>query len=134
MLIVCPSCDSKVLVADGAGGQKGKCPRCGHVFVIPAAERPGAADGITAAPPPAQDRGIVLAPPSRRVEEDEDERPRRRDSWRDDDVDEDFDWHRRKRRMAQEDVGLSLASMIVGICAVVSSTCGALVCGLFSVL
>src|SRR4051812_32519108 len=95
MLIVCPSCDSKVLVPDGAMGQKGKCPKCGFVFTIPASQtvpQPPRDAGITTNPIPT-DLGVPRPMPRRPPPDEEDipppRRPRRDDFGDEDDDDDD---------------------------------------------
>lgn len=71
--IVCPSCQRKLSIKDGAGSRKVKCPRCGHSFVTPApgvtptlvqqlSPSGGTTTTPTAAPPPEQSRSV--APPT----------------------------------------------------------------------
>jgi hypothetical protein len=136
MLIVCHSCESKILVADNAGGQQGRCPKCTVVFTIPSTTP--ADEGITAAP---SEGRVSVGPPPRRADDEDHVQPASRRSWGDDDnddADDDDDDDRGLRRLRRlrhqgaEDVGLSLSSMIVGIVAVFSATCFAVMCGLFS--
>jgi hypothetical protein len=135
MLIVCRNCDSKVSVPDGAVGKRGKCPKCGHIFTIPAASPEPAPE------PAPEDEGIIATPPAKqgvevpkapRRDPEEEERPSRR-HWEDEDDDEDEDFRDLRRlRDEEEQKGLSLASMILGIVAISSATLGAVCCGMFS--
>ena len=40
MQITCSNCQSKIRVPDSAAGKKGKCPKCGTIIAIPAADAP----------------------------------------------------------------------------------------------
>jgi hypothetical protein len=134
MIIICRSCESKILVHDNAGGQKGKCPKCTAVFTIPSATP--ADQAITAAAPPERSEAPPPRAASRRTDDIEEDRPRSRRSWRDeeeDDFDDDDRALHRIRHMREEDTGLSISSMVVGIVAAAFGTCGAVACGLLSV-
>ncbi len=122
MLIVCPSCDSKVLVPDGMEGRKGKCSKCGAVFTIPAAPATNPArddEAITTAPRPAPREEVEPGPPPRRRGEYDDDE----DAW---------DEPRSLRRPDRPPAALSQAAMIVGIVAITSGTVGACCCGVLS--
>jgi predicted Zn finger-like uncharacterized protein len=126
MLIICPSCEAKARVKDEMAGKRGKCPKCGHIFVItgPAEEAPPPVDeGIVASgpggePPPIPPPSRVEEsepddqPPSRHDDEDrpsrhdDEDRPSRRDdddrpSRRDDE--DDYEDERRSRRRSRDD-------------------------------
>ncbi len=129
MLITCSNCESKIRVPDSAAGKKGKCPKCGIVIAIPAAEAPlevpveaappetvaeepagSPFDFSESAPPPKQ------AGPKVEIEDDEViEEPA--------DVEEaeEEDRPKRKKKLAKEQTGLSLTSMILGIVSLLCS-------------
>src|SRR5437762_285003 len=70
MQVTCSNCQSKIRVPDAAAGKKGKCPKCGNIIAIPAAEAPaenaapGPAKGTAAGSP--FDFSAEEPPPSRK--------------------------------------------------------------------
>ncbi len=74
MFIVCSSCQSKNRVPDNLAGKQGKCPRCGAILNIPAAEEAMAAPsapsgqlpeaGVDAAAPATAPTPVEQGPPS----------------------------------------------------------------------
>jgi predicted Zn finger-like uncharacterized protein len=160
MLITCSNCQAKIKVPDSAAGKKGKCPKCGTVMTIPAAEAPAAEAVAPEAVVPARPRPASAVevsakkppppppPPELQhepveqdyVEEGELPRPPGKSPLTDDEIeDEEYDGHdeveyqddddrpRRKKkkiRMGQPSIGMSLTSMILGIVSVVAGTGG----------
>src|SRR6516225_11752471 len=101
-LVNCPSCDRKLRVPDDMLGTRVKCPSCGGKFDA-VADSDGAAPpplpGASDQAPPALDEleevpeGVQSKPaaPTRPARDDEDavqDRPSRRQRWRDEDDDE----------------------------------------------
>jgi len=121
ILVTCPNCSSSLKAPDNAVGRKVKCPKCGGVIAVPAAEEEAvdlAKLGVQAEPPDA----APPAPVSRRRREDDyedDDRSRRR--GRGDDHDDDYDDEHRRRPSREAatgsglPMGLGIASLSVGI-------------------
>jgi predicted Zn finger-like uncharacterized protein len=112
--ITCPTCGSVLQVTDDMIGGDVQCGNCQAVFVA----REGRPSGRTS--PPSRRPTDEEDRPSRRGRRDEDEgvddRPSRRSRRRDD---EDEDDEPRPRRQAGKTNGLAIASMVLGIIAIV---------------
>jgi predicted Zn finger-like uncharacterized protein len=137
MLITCSNCESKIRVPDSAAGKKGKCPKCGTVIAIPAAEEPieaGFAETAPAEVTPPRGPGPVAeepaaspfdftasAPPpatqgSRKGEIEDDEVMEEPGE-----VDEEEERAPRRPKRAKENATLSIISMVLGILSLVCS-------------
>lgn len=129
MLITCSNCQSKIRVPDSAAGKKGKCPKCGSVIVIPAAETAvdeavEAAPGEAAPPPQPADEQPAGSP----FDFSESAPPRsRKGEMEDDEVfDEpaevaDGDEAPIERRRTKEHTTLSIISLVLGSLSLVCS-------------
>jgi predicted Zn finger-like uncharacterized protein len=146
MLITCSNCQSKIKVPDNAAGKKGKCPKCGNVIVIPAAEPPVDEDIAPApkssasafeapakkkpAPPPAEEEDYVEEgePPLPKSKSARDEDEIEDEEYDEQEEEDDDDRPSRKKlkklKKGPQSIGLSLTSMILGICGVVFGTGG----------
>jgi hypothetical protein len=117
MLIACSSCQAKIKVPDNAAGKKGKCPKCGAVMLIPAAEAapevPPEVPPVAAAPAPPPPPAPAPALPDLfpRAEEAVSETPSSGPppiptrSRRDRDEDEEDEEDRPSRRRRDDDAG-----------------------------
>ncbi len=103
--LTCPSCSTTLRLAQEVpAGRKVKCPKCGVTFT-PGEE---VIDSAVVAEEPVR--------PARRVDDDYDDRPRRR--RRDDDYDDDYD--DRPRRKRQREKPRSVAALIFIILAIIA--------------
>jgi hypothetical protein len=131
VILSCPKCRKKLQVADSALGKMIRCPGCAAVFTAKAAS-----GGAVSAAPPARPAPPPSAEP---VDEDEDDRPRKRParSRREDDEEEDRPRKPARRRPREDDdeeddrrprrrdtrqkqgSGCAVAGMIVGAAGIV---------------
>jgi hypothetical protein len=157
-LVNCPSCDRKLRVPDDMLGTRVKCPSCGGKFDA-VADSDGAAPpplpGASDQAPPALDEleevpeGVQSKPaaPTRPARDDEDavqDRPSRRQRWRDEDDDEDDDRERGRYRAPPRWQGephraglvltfgiISVSSLVVGLFAwVIFAGCSLVFCAI----
>jgi predicted Zn finger-like uncharacterized protein len=122
--VTCPNCGASLKAPDNAVGRKVKCPKCGGVISVSAAQEEPIdlgklgvqVEAAAAVPPP--------PPPRQRRQDDyaEDDRPRSRRRREDDyDRDDDYDDDRPSRREGSATqggglpMGLGIASLSVGV-------------------
>lgn len=126
--VLCPGCSARLNAPDAAAGKNVKCPKCGTLMTIPAADDFEVVDDAPkppakkpAAPPPKSAttaKGSVAAATASRkpvktdvqLDDDDDDRPRRKRARVDDD--EDDDDRPRKKRKPQKKVGTNPAVLI----------------------
>ena len=103
--IACAKCSAQLRIPDGASG-KGKCPKCGTIFVIPARPAPQPAFEVVEdePTPAAKQASPAPAAPAKPLDQtNDDDRPRTKKRSRDDDYDDDDDRPRAKRRRDDDD-------------------------------
>jgi hypothetical protein len=101
--IACAKCSAQLRIPDGASG-KGKCPKCGTIFVIPARPAPQPAFEVVEdePTPAAKQASPAPAAPAKPLDQtNDDDRPRTKKRSRDDDYDDDRP--RAKRRRDDDD-------------------------------
>jgi predicted Zn finger-like uncharacterized protein len=115
MQITCSNCQSKIRVPDSAAGKKGKCPKCGTVIAIPAAEAPteelpsgGSPFDFSAEEPAAAPRRPKSAAPTDEI------------------LEEPAEVGAPATRKQQESMGLAITSLVLGILSLLCS-CGSVV-------
>jgi len=142
VLITCTACNSKMRVPDSAVGKKVKCPKCGAVLSVPAAEPPP--ESITPAPPPPPSEPITSHDGTEVTAQIPASSVPKSPPPRDDEDDDDFEPPPLRRDLNEDDylnvgqgVGrrpvnsMAMTSMIMGIVAITFSTVGCLCCGVF---
>ena len=88
----CPGCSTAFTVTDDKAGKTSNCPKCRTLFQIPELD-----------PAPAPPQPSSAAPRSRPVDDDEDDRPRRRPTRGDDNEHDDRPRRRSRREDDEED-------------------------------
>ncbi len=140
MLINCDSCGSKLRAPESAIGKRVKCPKCGTILNVPAADAIAPSEptdmAVTPLPPPVEPSGSEVTASAPRPPEptppddmDDDEPfipPRRRDL-----DDDDFDVRRAGGKSIHP---MAMTSMIIGIAGVAMGTGGCVCCGVFGAL
>lgn len=133
MLVTCSGCGSSLQVPDSALGKRVQCSNCNQIIAVPDAV-PGPSDAISCvpgvAPPPPPSAGTDVTanapPPSNPAgpRGDDFDGPRR-------DMD-DQDLNVRRRDAGEgAATGTAIASMVLGLIGIASTTLGCLICGAF---